>query len=64
VRLRPAHRNHPCAVWTRATRANFDSTIELAQALAAEFQIGEMLVVLNERGCVDIDAIAAKLQGN
>jgi hypothetical protein len=58
------HRNHPCAVWTRATRANFDSTIELAQALAAEFQIGEMLVVLNERGCVDIDAIAAKLQGN
>ena len=32
------HRNHPCAVWTRATRANFDSTIELAQALAAEFR--------------------------
>jgi hypothetical protein len=32
------HRNHPCAVWTRATRANFDSTIELAQALAVEFR--------------------------
>ena len=32
------HRNHPCAVWTRATRANFDNTIELAQALAVEFR--------------------------
>ena len=32
------HRNHPCAVWTRATRANFDSTIELAQALAVEYR--------------------------
>ena len=25
-------------VWTRATRANFDSTIELAQALAVEYR--------------------------
>jgi hypothetical protein len=32
------HRNHPCAVWTRATRANFDNAIELAQALAVEFR--------------------------
>lgn len=32
------HRNHPCAIWTRATRANFDNTTELAQALAAEFR--------------------------
>lgn len=32
------HRNHPCTVWTRATRANFDNAIELAQALAAEYQ--------------------------
>ena len=32
------HRNHPCAVWTRVTSANFDSTIELAQALAVEFR--------------------------
>ena len=32
------HRNHPCAVWTRATRANFDNAIELAQALAVEYR--------------------------
>lgn len=32
------HRNHPCAIWTRATRANFDNTTELAQALAAEYR--------------------------
>ena len=33
-----AQYNHPCSVWTRASRANFDSTIELAEALAAEFR--------------------------
>jgi len=33
-----AQYNHPCSIWTRATHANFDSTIELAEALAAEFR--------------------------
>ena len=32
------HVNHPCALLVRASRANFDSTIELAEALAAEFR--------------------------
>ena len=32
------HRNHPCAVWVRASRGNFNATIALAQALAAEFR--------------------------
>ena len=33
-----AQYSNPVCVWTRATRANFDSTIELAQALAIEFR--------------------------
>ncbi len=33
-----AQYSNPVCVWTRATRANFDSTIELAQALAVEFR--------------------------
>ena len=33
-----AQYSNPVCVWTRATRANFDNTIELAQALAAEFR--------------------------
>ena len=33
-----AQYNNPVCVWTRATRANFDSTIELARALAVEFR--------------------------
>ena len=33
-----AQYNHPCSVWTRASRANFNSTFELAEALAAEFR--------------------------
>lgn len=32
------HRNHPCAVWVRASRGNFDAAIGLATALAAEFR--------------------------
>ena len=32
------HVNHPCALWVRASRANFDRAIELAEALAAEFR--------------------------
>jgi hypothetical protein len=32
------HRNHPCALWVRASRGNFDAAISLAQALAAEFR--------------------------
>ena len=32
------HINHPCALWVRASRANFDRAIELAEALAAEFR--------------------------
>ena len=32
------HVNHPCALWVRASRANFNSTFELAEALAAEFR--------------------------
>ena len=33
-----AQYSNPICVWTRATRANFDNTIELAQALAVEFR--------------------------
>ena len=33
-----AQYSNPVCVWTRATRANFDNTIELAQALAVEFR--------------------------
>ena len=33
-----AQYSNPVCVWTRATRANFDSTIELARALAVEFR--------------------------
>jgi hypothetical protein len=33
-----AQYSNPVCVWTRATRANFDSTIALAQALAVEFR--------------------------
>ena len=32
------HVNHPCALWVRASRANFDRAIELAEALAVEFR--------------------------
>ena len=32
------HVNHPCALWVRASRANLDRAIELAEALAAEFR--------------------------
>ena len=32
------HINHPCALWVRASRANFNRAIELAEALAAEFR--------------------------
>ena len=33
-----AQYSNPVCVWTRATRTNFDNTIELAQALAVEFR--------------------------
>ena len=33
-----AQYSNPVCVWTRATRANFDNTTELAQALAAEYR--------------------------
>lgn len=33
-----AQYNHPCAVWTRASRGNFDAAIALCQALAAEYR--------------------------
>jgi len=36
--LRPHQSPVQVCVWTRATRANFDSTIELARALAVEFR--------------------------
>ena len=32
------HTRHPCALWVRASRGNFDAAIALAQALAAEFR--------------------------
>ena len=32
------HLNHPCAVWTRASRGNFDAATALCQALAAEYR--------------------------
>lgn len=32
------HTRHPCALWVRASRGNFDAAIGLAQALAAEFR--------------------------
>ena len=32
------HVNHPCALWVRASRANFDRAIDLAEALAAKFR--------------------------
>jgi hypothetical protein len=34
---KPTHRNHPCAVWTRATRMNFIWTCEYGLALCREY---------------------------
>ena len=33
----PTHRNHPCAIWTRATIGNYRWLIALARALADEY---------------------------
>lgn len=33
---RPTHRNHPCSVWARETRANFLWLCDLGEALALE----------------------------
>lgn len=34
---RPTHRNHPCAIWTRASIANYRWLIALALSLAEEY---------------------------
>jgi hypothetical protein len=34
---RPTHKNHPCAIWTRATIGNYRWLIALAMALAEEY---------------------------
>lgn len=34
---KPTHRNHPCAVWTRASRSNFIWTCEYGLALCKEY---------------------------
>lgn len=34
----PTHRNHPCAVWVRQSRANYEWLHELATALLAEYR--------------------------
>jgi hypothetical protein len=36
---RPTHKNHPCAIWTRASIANYRWLIALARALVAEYHI-------------------------
>lgn len=36
-RYKTAHRNHPCAIWAKATRANFLWLAELAYELCAEY---------------------------
>jgi hypothetical protein len=33
----PTHRNHPCAIWARASLANYNWLCELAMALAEEY---------------------------
>lgn len=35
---KPVHKNHPCAVWARKTRANFSWLIDLGLELNAEFK--------------------------
>lgn len=34
---KPTHQNHPCTVWTMATRGNLDWVIEHGEALFAEY---------------------------
>jgi len=34
---RPTHRNHPCAIWARATTGNYAWLCALAEALVAEY---------------------------
>lgn len=34
---RPTHKNHPCAVWVRASTANYRWLVALARALAEEY---------------------------
>jgi hypothetical protein len=34
---KPTHRNHPCAIWVRASIANYRWLVLLAKALAAEY---------------------------
>jgi hypothetical protein len=34
---RPTHKNHPCAIWTRASTANYRWLCQLAAALATEY---------------------------
>jgi len=31
------HKNHPCAIWTRASQANYEYLVELATALCKEY---------------------------
>lgn len=38
VRYRPTHKNHPCAVWVRLSRAHYNWVFEHAAALGQEFQ--------------------------
>lgn len=37
VRYKPTHRNHPCAIWARTSRANFDWLTAHGVALADEY---------------------------
>lgn len=34
---RPTHKNHPCAIWTRASTGNYRWLVALARSLAAEY---------------------------
>lgn len=35
--MKPSHKNHPCALWVRNSRSNYEYALELAQALCKEY---------------------------
>lgn len=37
--FRPTHVHHPCAVWTRSTRGNFDWLVRHVEGLCAEYTV-------------------------
>ncbi len=38
AQYKQAHKNHPCAIWARETRANFNWLVDLGLELAKEFE--------------------------